>query len=86
MSLATIHGAKGQEFENVYLIGLVEEILPSWHSIQKNNGGKALEEERRACFVAITRTKKRLILSRAKKYKNCEKTPSRFLVEMGLCQ
>ena len=86
VSLATIHGAKGQEFENVYLIGLVEEILPSWHSIQKNNGGKALEEERRACFVAITRTKKRLILSRAKKYKNCEKTPSRFLVEMGLCQ
>ncbi|MCY4171987.1 MAG: hypothetical protein OXF08_10400 [Bacteroidetes bacterium] len=55
--LTTIHGVKGQEFDIVYLIGLVDEILPSWHSIHKNNAGKALEEERRACFVAITRTK-----------------------------
>jgi len=84
VSLATIHGAKGQEFDIVYLIGLVEEILPSWHSIHKNNGGNALEEERRACFVAITRTKKRLILSRAEKYKDCVKSPSRFLMEMGI--
>jgi len=69
-----------------FRIGMVEEILPSWHSIHKNNGGKALEEERRACFVAITRTKKRLILSRAEKYKDCEKPPSRFLIEMGICK
>ena len=55
MSLTTIHGAKGQEFETVYLIGMAEEILPSWHSLKKGNGSAALEEERRGCFVAVTR-------------------------------
>lgn len=84
VSLATIHGAKGLEFDTVYLIGLAEGILPSWHSIQKNNGNAALEEERRACFVAITRTKKHLILSRADQYKGHKKRPSRFLKEMKL--
>ena len=84
VSLATIHGAKGLEFDTVYLIGLAEGILPSWHSIQKNNGNEALEEERRACFVAVTRAKKRLILSRASQYRGHKKCPSRFLKEMEL--
>lgn len=84
VSLATIHGVKGLEFDTVYLIGLAEEILPSWHSVQQENGSAALEEERRACFVAITRTKDRLVLSRANQYKNHPKAPSRFLGEMGL--
>ena len=83
VSLATIHGAKGQEFETVYLIGLAEEILPSWHSVKKGAGSAALEEERRGCFVAVTRTKRRLILSRARRYRRWPKEPSRFLVEMG---
>ncbi len=84
VSLATIHGAKGLEFDTVYLIGLAEEILPSWHSVRQGNGSATLEEERRGCFVAITRTKKRLILSWARKYKGFQKQPSRFLEEMGL--
>ena len=83
VSLATIHGAKGLEFDTVYLIGLAEEILPSWHSVRRGNGSAALEEERRGCFVAITRTKERLILSRARKYRGWPKRPSRFLAEMG---
>ena len=83
VSLATIHGAKGLEFDTVYLIGLAEEILPSWHSVRRGNGGSALEEERRGCFVAITRTKERLILSRAQQYRGWPKRPSRFLAEMG---
>ena len=83
ISLATIHGAKGLEFDNVYLIGLAEEVLPSWHSVKKGNGSAALEEERRGCFVAITRTKKRLILSWARRYRGWSKQPSRFLAEMG---
>ena len=83
VSLATIHGAKGLEFDTVYLIGLAEEILPSWHSVKRGNGGPALEEERRGCFVAITRTNKRLILSRARQYRRWPKQPSRFLAEMG---
>lgn len=83
VSLATIHGAKGLEFDIVYVIGLVEEILPSWHSVRKGNGSAALEEERRSCFVAITRTKQRLILSWARRYRGWRKQPSRFLREMG---
>ena len=85
VSLATIHGAKGREFDTVFLIGLAEEVLPSWHSIKKGDGSAALEEERRGCFVAITRTKRRLILSRARQYRGWMKPPSRFLEEMGCC-
>ena len=83
VSLATIHGAKGLEFDTVYLIGLAEGILPSWHSVNRRNGGSALEEERRGCFVAITRTKERLSLSWARQYRGWPKDPSRFLAEMG---
>ena len=83
VSLTTIHGAKGQEFDTVYLIGLAEEILPSWHSVRKGDGSAAIEEERRGCFVAVTRTRKRLILSRARQYRGWPKAPSRFLEEMG---
>ena len=83
VSLTTIHGAKGQEFETVYLIGLAEDILPSWHSVQKGDGSASLEEERRGCFVAITRAGRRLILSRARSYGGWQKEPSRFLDEMG---
>ena len=83
VALATIHGAKGLEFDTVYVIGLVEEILPSWHSVKKGDGGAAMEEERRGCFVAITRTRQRLILSWARQYRGRPKQPSRFLAEMG---
>lgn len=86
VSLATIHGAKGLEFDTVFLIGLAEDVLPSWQSVQKGDGSAALEEERRGCFVAITRTKKRLILSRAHRYRGWHKEPSRFLEEMGLLE
>lgn len=82
--LTTIHGAKGREFDTVYLIGLAEEVLPSWHSLNKDKNGTALEEERRGCFVAITRTRKRLILSWARQYRGWPKEPSRFLNEMNM--
>ncbi len=85
VSLATIHGAKGREFDTVFLIGLAEEVLPSWHSIKKGDGSAALEEERRGCFVAVTRTRRRLILSRAQRYRGWMKPPSRFLEEMDCC-
>ena len=81
--LTTIHGAKGREFDTVYLIGMAEEILPSRHSLKKGDGSAALEEERRGCFVAATRAGKRLILSRAKRYRGRPREPSRFLEEMG---
>jgi DNA helicase-2/ATP-dependent DNA helicase PcrA len=82
--LMTIHGAKGREFDFVYLIGLAEEVLPSFHSTQKGDHSPEMEEERRNCFVAITRAKECLVLSRANTYKGWQKAPSRFLSEMGL--
>jgi len=82
--LMTIHGAKGKEFEHVYLIGLVEDELPSFQSKQKGNNSPEMEEERRNCFVAITRTIKTLTLSYAERYRGWPKESSRFLFEMGL--
>ncbi len=84
VSLGTVHGSKGLEFDRVYLIGLAEGVFPSWHSVNSGNGSAAIEEERRNCFVAITRAKRRLILSRARSYRRRSKKPSRFLGEMGL--
>ncbi len=84
VSLGTIHSIKGMEFKRVYFIGLAQEICPSWHSVKNPNGGATIEEERRGCFVAITRASEQLVLSRAKKYNNWPKDPSQFLGEMGL--
>ena len=84
VKLMTIHGAKGKEFDFVYVIGLAEDVIPSFQSRKKGDKSPEMEEERRNCFVAITRTKERLVVSRAERYRGWEKQPSRFLVEMGL--
>jgi len=84
VTLMTIHGAKGKEFDIVYVIGLAEDIMPSYQSKKKGDGSPEMEEERRNCFVAITRAKECLVLSRATHYRGWVKEPSRFLVEMGL--
>jgi DNA helicase-2/ATP-dependent DNA helicase PcrA len=84
VTLMTIHGAKGKEFDHVYLIGLVEDEMPSFQSKQKGDDSPEMEEERRNCFVAITRTIKTLTLSYAERYRGWPKEPSRFLFEMGL--
>ncbi|MFZ5737504.1 MAG: ATP-dependent helicase [Pseudomonadota bacterium] len=80
--LLTIHGSKGNEFRHVYLIGLAEGILPSFQSKQSGDNSPQLEEERRNCFVAITRCRETLTLSRAETYGGWRKDPSRFLAEM----
>lgn len=82
--LMTIHGAKGKEFDHVYIIGLADDELPSFQSRRAGDGSPEMEEERRNCFVAITRTIKTLTLSYAKEYGGWQKEPSRFLFEMGL--
>jgi DNA helicase-2/ATP-dependent DNA helicase PcrA len=84
VTLMTIHGAKGREFDCVYVIGMAEDVMPSFQSRQKGDRSPEMEEERRNCFVAITRTKECLVLSRAKSYRGWAKAPSRFLVEMEL--
>lgn len=84
--LMSIHGSKGKEFDHVYLIGLVDDELPSFQSKQKGDNSPEMEEERRNCFVAITRTIKTLTLSYAERYRGWSKEPSRFLYEMGLLE
>ena len=84
VTLMTIHGAKGREFDCVYVIGMAEDVMPSFQSRQKGDLSPEMEEERRNCFVAITRTKECLVLSRAESYRGWRKPPSRFLVEMQL--
>ena len=80
--LMTIHGAKGLEFENVWVMGVAESILPSWQSLKVDAKPTELEEERRNFFVAITRTQKNLVLSCARRYRDRVYKPSRFLKEI----
>jgi DNA helicase-2/ATP-dependent DNA helicase PcrA len=82
VSLMTFHSAKGLEFTSCYLIGLEDHILPHEKSLMETG----LEEERRLMYVAMTRAKKFLTMSMAKKRKKMGKeiltTPSRFLFEI----
>ena len=85
VSLMTIHSVKGLEFDNVFVTGMEEEIFPHYNSI--NEGTRdAIEEERRLCYVAITRAKKNLWLLNAKKrmlFGNVQHNlPSRFMDEI----
>lgn len=80
----TIHQAKGKEFRHVYLLGLAEDQLPSWYARQNGGNGPQMEEERRNCFVAITRASETLTLTYAASYYGREKPPSRFLADLGL--
>jgi len=84
VGLFTVHSAKGLEFDHVWVLGLAETVLPSWQSLQGDAKPADLEEERRNCFVAITRTRHTLILTRAENYRGWTKSPSRFLQEMKL--
>ncbi|MHB8202077.1 MAG: ATP-dependent helicase [Desulfomonilaceae bacterium] len=80
----TIHGSKGMEFRHVYLVALVEDELPSFQSLKKGERSREMQEERRNCFVAITRAQDTLTLTYASEYFGWGKKPSRFLQEMEL--
>lgn len=64
ISLMTVHSVKGLEFDNVFVIGMEEGIFPHMNSLMEN---MALEEERRLCYVAITRAKDNLHLVNARR-------------------
>lgn len=80
----TIHASKGMEFGHVYLMGLVEDQLPSWAAVKKGDNSLEMQEERRNCFVAITRAQESLTLTFSDKVFGCSKKPSRFLGEIGI--
>ncbi len=64
--LMTLHSAKGLEFPNVYLTGMEDGLFPSYMSINSEDPME-VEEERRLCYVGITRAKKRLALTCARR-------------------
>ncbi len=84
VTLMTLHAAKGLEFRLVFLMGLEEDLLP-----HKGMQGEPqnLEEERRLCYVGITRAKEKLFLTRAAgrvlRGKLVPRTPSRFLEDLA---
>jgi DNA helicase-2/ATP-dependent DNA helicase PcrA len=82
--LMTLHAAKGLEFDCVWMVGMEEGLLPHRRSI--DDGLQALDEERRLCYVGVTRAKRRLVLSlcltRSKWGKSKPSKPSRFLYEL----
>jgi DNA helicase II / ATP-dependent DNA helicase PcrA len=79
----TVHNAKGMEFPRVFLMGLAEDVLPSFQAIKEGDESAQMQEERRNCFVGITRTSEQLIMTFAREYFGWAKQPSRFLTEMG---
>lgn len=82
----TIHASKGMEFDHVYLVGMVEDQLPSWMALKKGDDSREMQEERRNCFVAITRAQETLTLTYSDRVQGWAKQPSRFLFEMGLLE
>ncbi len=66
VSLMTLHSAKGLEFPVVYMAGMEDGLFPSYMSISEDNN-EAVEEERRLCYVGITRAREQLIMSAARR-------------------
>lgn len=86
VSLMTVHSVKGLEYDYVFIVGMEEGIFPHYNAI--NDGSQsAIEEERRLCYVAITRAKKKLYILAAKSRMLFGNTninkPSRFIEEIN---
>src|SRR5690606_36524062 len=81
--IGTIHAAKGLEFYNVYLPAWEQGVLPSTQAIR---GDGNLEEERRLGYVAITRARKKLCITRAEQRFGNDTMPSLFLGDLGLVE
>ncbi|MCQ2495213.1 MAG: UvrD-helicase domain-containing protein [Lachnospiraceae bacterium] len=84
--LMTIHSAKGLEFKNVFMVGMEENIFPGFMTLNSEHPDEDMEEERRLCYVGITRAQERLYLSAA--YQRMTNgniafnKPSRFIKEI----
>ena len=85
--MMTLHAAKGLEYPVVAMCGMEEEIFPTQRAIEESRAQpRAIEEERRLCYVGITRSRRHLMLSYARwRYlfgQGREMLPSRFLDEI----
>ncbi len=84
--LMTLHGSKGLEFPNVFLAGMEDGIFPSYRSLNSDTPDEDVAEERRLCYVGITRARQRLALTAAKERMINGQTifskPSRFINEI----
>ena len=84
LRLMTLHAAKGLEFDNVWMAGVEEGILPHHRALA--DGIQSIDEERRLAYVGVTRARKRLVISmcltRMKWGKSRPCRPSRFLYEL----
>lgn len=78
IAFLTIHGAKGLEFDTVFILGANEGIMPYKKSVMEDN----TEEERRLFYVAMTRAKRQLIISYVKEKNGKDISPSRFIGEL----
>lgn len=78
VSLATLHSAKGLEYENVHILDVNEELMPYKKAVLDAD----LQEERRLFYVGITRAKEHLYIHSVKKYNGREVDQSRFIEEM----
>ena len=85
VTIMTMHGAKGLEFPVVFLVGMEEGVFPHARSLNSLDD-QEIEEERRLCYVAITRAKEKLYLTRADSRMLYGRTnrnpPSRFIEEI----
>jgi len=82
--IMTAHTSKGLEYNTVIIAGLSEKIFPSARALEERRED-ALEEERRLMYVAMTRARKRLIMTESEGFgfRGYSRTPSRFLFEIG---
>ena len=81
--LMTLHNAKGLEFNNVFLGGMEEGVFPGYGAMMSGDESE-IEEERRLFYVAMTRAKRKLVISYVKEKNGKDLLPSRFVSELLL--
>lgn len=86
IQLMTIHKSKGLEFKTVFVMGVSEGILPHFRALEEvtDTNNNPLEEERRLCYVAVTRAEQECYISSVMTYNGKSAGISRFVDEMGI--